>query len=136
MSHETLWITQNLRTAPTPRHRTPGPGVQPARGGTPRPGVRSIRASVAPSLATGRRGGPGSQADPWPPAPVARPAGHAAGRALAPGGQGPWVRQRAVDLTAYRGGDPGAVWGALPPRACLEALASLAVELSDTRTPG
>src|SRR6266542_3720258 len=136
MQHETLWITQNLRTAPTPRHRAPGAGAQPARGGTSGPGVSWIRLAVAPSLAAGRRGGLGPQADPWPAAPVDRPAVHPAGRALAPGGHSPWVRQRAVDLTAYRGGDPGAFWGALSPRARLEALASLGLELSGARTPG
>src|SRR6266487_6818580 len=136
MPHETLWITQNLRTAPTPCHRAPGTGVQPARGGTPRPGVRGIRASVAPSLATGGRGGLGPQAYPWPAAPVNRPTVYPTGQALAPGGQGPWVCQRAVDLTADRGGDPGALWGALSPGTRLEALASLRLELSGARRPG
>jgi hypothetical protein len=136
MPHETFWIPQNLRTAPTPRHHTPGAGVQPARGRTSGPGVRRIRLAVASGLAAGRRGGLGSQADPWPPAPVDRPAVHSAGRALAPGGHSPWLRQRAVDLTADRGGDPGAFWGALSPGTRVEALAPLGLELSGARTPG
>src|SRR5262252_5808156 len=136
MSHETLWITQNPRTAPTPRHRAPGPGGQPARGGTPRPGVRGLRAAVAPRLATGGRGGLGPEAHPWPAAPVARPAGHPAGRAVTPRGPGPWLRQRAVDLAAHRGRDSGALWGALSPGARLEALAPLGLERSGARRPG
>src|SRR5215831_13834923 len=115
MLHETFWITQHLRAAPTPRHRAPGAGGQPAPGGPSGPGVRRICLSVAPGLAAGGRGGLGPQAHPWPPAPVNRPAVHAAGRALAPGGHRPWLRQRAVDLTADRGGDPSAFWGALSP---------------------
>ena len=59
MPHETLWITQNIRTAPTPCHRAPGIGVQPARGGTPRPGVRGAKpdnrgAALAPKPTPGR----------------------------------------------------------------------------------
>src|SRR6266540_798361 len=136
MSHETLWITQNLRTAPTPRHRAPGTGVQPARGGAPSAGVSGLRASVAPSLATGGRGGLGPEAHPWPTVPVDRPAVYPTSRAVAAGGHRPWLRQRAVDLTADRGGDSDALRGALSPGARLEALAPLGVELPGPGAPG
>jgi Winged helix-turn helix len=115
MPHETLGSTPNLRTAPPPRQRAPGAGVQSAPGRASGPGVRRIRLSVAPGRAAGRRGGLGSPAAPWPPAPVDRSAVHPAGRALAPGGHRPWLRQRAGDLTAARGGAPGALGGRSHP---------------------
>src|SRR6266540_2931158 len=136
MPHETLWITQNLRTAPTPRHHAPGAGVEPARGGTPGPGVRGIRLAVAPGLGAGGRGGLSPQADPWPAAPLDRPAVYPSRRAVAPGCHSPWLRQRAMDPETYRRRDSGPLWGALSPRSRLEAPAPLRLERPGARPPG
>src|SRR5215831_9202474 len=122
MVHETLWITQDVRTTATPRDGTSAPRVELARGGAPGAGVGELGVAVAGGLAARRRRGPRPQARAWAPAQVDRPATHAVGAAVGAGGQSRWLSQRAMDLEADGGGDSGGVWPPLSSRPCLEAL--------------
>src|SRR5919197_2722229 len=130
MVHETLWITQNLGTAPTPGRNAPGRRPELERGCSPHARVGGVSVSMAARLGRRSRGGVSPQAGARPAAQADRPAMRTVGAALTPGGPSAWVRERAVDLTAHRGDDSGALWGALSSRARLEALAPLRVELS------
>jgi len=117
-----------VRTTATPRGGASAARVELARGRTPGPGVGQLRVSGATGLAARGRGGLGPQAGARAAAPVDRPAVRAVAAPVAPGGQGPWRRQRAVDSQAHRGRDSGPVWGALSSRPCLDSLASLGLE--------
>ena len=136
MVHETLRLTQNVGTAPAPGGGAPGSRPEPERGRRPCAGVGSISLSLAAGLGRSGGGRLSPQAGARAAAQINPPAVHAAGTAVIAGGQGPWVRQRAVDLTAHRGGDSGALWGALSPGARLEAVAPRGLELSGARRAG
>lgn len=53
MGHETLWITEEFRKTASPRHRAPGAGVKPTRGGPPGAGSRGLGLSLATGLEEG-----------------------------------------------------------------------------------
>src|SRR5262245_19840810 len=101
MWHETLWITQNVGTTPTPRHRSPGAGIKFTRGRAPGTGIGELCVSVAAGLADRRRGGLEPQARARTATQVDRCAVRAVAAADAAGRQGQWLPQRAVDLEAH-----------------------------------
>src|SRR5262245_58276110 len=135
MSHETLWITQHVGTAPTPRRRSAGARIELTRGGAPGTGVSQLRVSVAAGLADRGRGGLSPQACAGAAAQVDRPAVRTVAAVVAAGGQGQWLPQRTVGVEAHRRRDSGAVWRGLSPGACLEGLAPVGLELPGAGTP-
>src|SRR6266850_6457125 len=133
MGYETLWITQNIRTTAPPRGGASPARLAFARGGPPGARLGKLGIAVAECLAAGRRRRLGPQAG-------ARPASQVDRRAMPPGTQPIVARcqsqrfsQRAVDLDSHRGGDSGALWGALSPCARLEDPTPLELELSGPR---
>src|SRR5215831_2089704 len=136
MEHETLWITQDVRTTATPRGGASAARVALARGGAPGAGIGELGVAVASGLAARWRRGPGPQARAGSPMPADRRAVHTIGAAVAAGSHRPWLRQQPLDLETHRRDHSGPLWGALSPRPCVAALAPLGLELSGARTPG
>src|SRR5687768_6797051 len=136
MPHETLWITKDIGKAPTAGHRPVGKGADPEPSGAPGAGVGRRCLPMAASLADGGRGGLGPQTCARAAAQTDGPARRTAGAHLVAGGQGAWLRQRAVDPTAHRRRDAGAFWRALPSLTRLEGITRLRLELSGAGAPG
>src|SRR5688572_24406494 len=103
MLYETIWITQNIGTAPPPGHHAAGARLEPERGGAPGAGVGRLCLSMAASLADGGRGGLGSQVGVWGAAQIDRPATRPSGAAVAAGRQSQRLSQRAVDVETHCG---------------------------------
>src|SRR5215831_17462651 len=109
MGHETLWITQHVRTTAPPRGGASPARLALARGGAAGAGLGELGVAVASGLAARRRRGARPQAGAWGTAQIDRSAVRAVAPAVVAGGQGEWLPQRAVDLKAHHGGDSGAV---------------------------